>query len=161
MTLNLNLAPPTFKIDHDFGSHLLIKVPAAMTVGEFRDKSIEYTNDIDRVCHFDLGWITITIRPGWTVDDLLRAYYERMKFEVTVKKEITEQNIAGHIIHVSDEQRALAHILNAMAEEYRQMDFGVMASDMEDMAKHLTPDGIELVRAIDRNALLPTEKPNA
>ena len=84
-----------------------------------------------------------------------------MKFEVTVTKEITEQNIAGHIIHVSDEHRALAHILNAMAEEYRQMDFGVMASDMEDMAKHLTPDGIELVRAIDRNALLPTEKPNA
>lgn len=76
MTLNLKLVPPTFKIDHDFGTHLLIKVPQAMTVGEFREKSIEFINDIDRECHFDLGWMTVTIKPGWTIDDLLMAYYD-------------------------------------------------------------------------------------
>lgn len=75
MNINLQLVPPTFEISHDFGTHLMIGVPASMTIGEFRENSLQFTKDIDRVCKFDLGWITIKIRPEWSEDDLFMAHY--------------------------------------------------------------------------------------
>ena len=75
MTVNLKLISPTFEVAHDFGTHLMVNVPDSMTIGEFREKSIDFARDIDRVCKFDLGWITIEIRPEWSDDELLMAHY--------------------------------------------------------------------------------------
>ena len=76
MALNLKLAPPSFEVGHDFGTHIMVNVPDAMTIGEFRVKSVQFTKDIDRVCKFDFGWITIEVRPEWSEDELVMAHYD-------------------------------------------------------------------------------------
>jgi len=75
MGINLRLAPSTFELGHDFGTHVMVNVPDSMTIGEFREKSFQFTKDMDRVCCFDLGWITIEIHPEWTEEELLMAHY--------------------------------------------------------------------------------------
>jgi len=58
-----------------------------------------------------------------------------------------------------DAAKGFAEFINITAHVYsHEFDYGVMTNDMGEVAKLLTDEGIEMIRALDRLALLTTEK---
>jgi len=71
---NLCVVKPSFEILSEDTDPIVVIVPGSMTLGQFREESLEMAKAKGVPILFEFGWIDVLVKPDDTISSLVRRY---------------------------------------------------------------------------------------